>query len=556
MFKGHPKGLYVLALSNMGERFGYYTMLAIFSLFLQDHYGMDETQAAGLYGIFLAGIYFLPLLGGVIADAGFGYGRTILTGLVTMFAGYILLSFAQNNLPLLYISLGVIALGVGFFKGNLAVIVGNLYEKSEKSHLRDAAFNLFYMFINVGAFFAPHLAGYLKRLSLINHGLVYDSALPKIAHDLIGGTATQEQISKIAQYAGSTDITTITAFAQKYIDAISHGYSWGFAAAGLSMIVSLIVFIAFRKFYKESDYLQKHKKNENPENELTPQQTRSRILALVLVFIIVIFFWMAFHQNGSTLTFFAKNYTKLHASKLTFLLFTIPSLLSLFSILLGGIATFGKNVASKNRLIGAIFMVAGVIVIGYRYFTMPINPTIDPELFQAFNPMFVVFLTPVIIAFFTWLRNRQKEPSPPLKIGYGMIITTIGFSIMLIASMGLPSVMQLGGNSITANPLYSGMAVSPYWLISTYFTLTIAELFLSPMGLSFVAKVAPPRLRGTMQAGWLAATACGNYLAGFIGRFYQHWELWQFFTLIMVLSLTSAVIMFSLLKTINKASER
>ena len=551
MFKGHPKGLFVLALSNMGERFGYYTMLAIFSLFLQDHYGWDESRASNLYGIFLAGIYFLPLLGGIIADVGFGYGKTVVTGIITMCLGYLMLSQAQNNLTILYLSLLVIALGVGFFKGNLAVIVGNLYENAERSPFRDAAFNIYYMFINIGAFFAPHLAGYLKKLSLEMHGFTYDSTIPLIAHDVLSGKATALQISNITHFAHGADITH---FAKNYIDAISNGYSWGFAAAGLSMIVSLIIFLAFRKTYKDSDYLQKNKKTEGQVVELTKSQTNQRILALVLVFLIVIFFWTAFHQNGSTLTFFAKNYTALAMSKYTFLLFTIPSLLSIFAVILGIWAAIRRQNKLMTKLAGALFAIAGLVFIFFRLKSTSAT-TASPELFQAFNPMFVVFLTPVVIGFFTMLRNRKKEPSPPKKIGFGMLITVVGFSIMLIASIGLPSVHLLGGNGITAVPKYVGMAVSPYWLISTYFTLTIAELFLSPMGLSFVAKVAPPKLRGTMQAGWLAATATGNYIAGFIGRFYARWELWQFFLFIMVLAALSAIIMFSILKIINRASQ-
>ena len=157
MFKGHPGGLFVLAFANLGERFGYYTMLAIFTLFLQDHFFWDESQAAAVYGIFLAAIYSAPLLGGLIADAWLGYGRTVTLGLIVMTIGYLLLSQTGASPMPMYVALGVIALGVGLFKGNLAVIVGNLYEKSSVSHLRDAAFNIFYMFINIGAMFAPQI---------------------------------------------------------------------------------------------------------------------------------------------------------------------------------------------------------------------------------------------------------------------------------------------------------------------------------------------------------------------------------------------------------------
>ena len=549
MFKGHPKGLYVLFFSNMGERFGYYTMLAIFTLFLQDHFGWDETRAAGLYGIFLAAIYFAPMLGGIIADAWLGYGKTVTIGIITMGVGYALLSQTGADPTSMYIALAIIALGVGFFKGNLVVIVGNLYENSKIGHLRDSAFNIFYMGINIGAMFAPHVARYLKNLMMSHEGFTYNSAIPKIANDVIAGNpVTSENLQKIQQMAGTTDMASLTSFAHNYLNALAHGYNWGFAAAGISMLISIVIFIAFKKYYKEADYMQKDKIKTGSDVELTPKQTRDRILALLLVFVIVIFFWMAFHQNGSTLTFFAKNYTNLSASKFTFLLFNIPSLLAIFAVILGAVAIFNKASKAKFKALGAGFVVAGAAYLVYML-KVTSGDKIAPELFQSFNPMFVVFLTPVVVGFFLWLHNKHTEPSAPSKIGIGMVITAIGFAIMMYASYTLPSVKELGGNAIDQSS-----AVSPYWLISTYFTLTVAELFLSPMGLSFVSKVAPPKLRGTMQAGWLSATAIGNYLAGYIGRFYKNWELWQFFLLLVVVAALSAIIMFSIMHIIKRAA--
>ncbi len=561
MFKGQPKGLFVLALSNMGERFGYYTMLAIFTLFLQDRFGWTGAEAASLYGIFLAGIYFLPMLGGIIADAGFGYGRTAVTGIVIMCLGYIVLWQANIGGELmLYFSLAIIALGVGLFKGNMVVIVGNLYEKAELSKYRDAAFNIYYMFINIGAFFAPYLAVSLKNWTLKADGFVYDPAIPRIAHDFISGSPSAEQVEKISSFApaGTTDFVQ---FSQQYIDSLSAGYSYGFLAAGLCMLLSLGIFIVFRKTFKDADYLHKNKKSTGaPVVELTKKQTRDRILALVLVFIIVIFFWMAFHQNGSTLTSFAKNYTDLHASHFTSMWFYLPTILSFFAFVISLLVIFGKNNSKKSKILASIVGLAGLAVMtGFMLYQNSTSPgtgvRLDPELFQSFNPLFVVFLTPIVIGFFSLMNKKGKEPSPPKKIALGMIITAVGFTIMFAAALGLPSVKALDSNAITTMPQFDGLAVSPYWLISTYFTLTIAELFLSPMGLSFVAKIAPPKIKGTMQAGWLAATAVGNYLAGFIGKFYQDWELWQFFLFIMIIAMLSAIIMFSILKIVNRASE-
>jgi proton-dependent oligopeptide transporter, POT family len=561
MFKGQPRGLFVLALSNMGERFGYYTMLAIFTLFLQDRFGWDGAHAASLYGIFLAGIYFLPMLGGIIADAGFGYGKTAITGIIIMFLGYIVLWQANVGGELmLYFSLGIIALGVGLFKGNMVVIVGNLYEKAENSKYRDAAFNIYYMFINIGAFFAPYMAVTLKNAVMGSRGFTYDPAIPRIANDVIANKATPEQVETITKFA-SGSATDLTQYAHNYIDSLSAGYSYGFLAAGICMLLSLSIFLIFRKTYKDADYLHKNKKKDGaPVVELTKKQTRDRVFALILVFIIVIFFWMAFHQNGSTLTSFARSYTNLQGSHITSMWFYLPTILSFFAFVFSLLILFNKNSASKSKIIASIVAFIGLCIMGgFLYYQSVNNPggtaRLDPELFQSFNPLFVVFLTPIVIGLFSILNKKGKEPSPPKKIGLGMIITTIGFTIMFIASLGLPSVKALGSNAISALPEFSGMAVSPYWLISTYFTLTIAELFLSPMGLSFVAKIAPPKIKGTMQAGWLAATAVGNYAAGAIGKFYQNWELWQFFLFIMIIAITSAIIMFSILKIVNRAAQ-
>jgi len=317
------------------------------------------------------------------------------------------------------------------------------------------------------------------------------------------------------------------------------------------MVLSLVIFIAMRNRYKSADYLQRNRPvSDTAEKELTPKQTRDRVVALLLVFLIVIFFWMAFHQNGSTLTFFAKNYTSLSVGRYTYLLFTIPTLLAIFSVILGSVAMFTKTASKGLKGLGALFTAGGLGYLAYNLFSLSDSNRIDPELFQAFNPMFVVFLTPVVVGYFSWLNKKGKEPSAPKKIGIGMTITTLAFGLMLYASIGLPGVQSLSGSVVDAS-----LAVSPYWLISTYFALTVAELCLSPMGLSFVSKVAPPKLRGTMQAGWLCATAIGNYLAGFVGRFYMNWELWQFFLLLILVAAVSAIIMFSIMKIIRRASE-
>lgn len=550
MFKGHPKGLIVAFFANMGERFGYYTMLAIFVLYLQAKFGWSATQAGKVYGIFLFGIYFLPLLGGYIADNLLGYGKTIALGTVIMFMGYILLAIPGTGESFIYLALGVISLGTGFFKGNLQALVGNLYDDPKFSPYRDSAFNIFYMGINIGAFFAPNAAKTIRNWILERNGLVYDKSIADLAHQYINGTlARTTELEAAARTQMGDAFTSITDFSHLYIDGLGQAYNAGFAVAAVSMILSLAIFLGFRKFYKHADVTHKQQKRANKENLviLTKEQTKNRLMALGLVFLVVMFFWMAFHQNGFTLTIFARDYTVETVSRGTATIFNLSSLLPLITVIIGFILLFGRKNSKKIKISGVGLIAVGAIVAylvirGYQDVGNPISP----EIFQQFNPIFIVFLTPIIVAYFSWLRSKGKEPSSPKKIGIGMILAAVGFTIMVIASRGLASPSDLSGE-------ISDTLVSPYWLIGTYFTLTIAELFLSPIGISFVSKVAPPQFKGLAQGGWFGATAFGNLLAGLIGPFWDKWELWQFFAFLVLLCLLSAIFIFSIVKLLERA---
>ncbi|MDP4282380.1 MAG: peptide MFS transporter [Bacteroidota bacterium] len=553
MFKGHPKGLYVAFFTNMGERFGYYTMLAIFVLYLQSKFGWTTTHAGQVYGMFLFGIYFLPLLGGYIADSFLGYGKTVLLGIIVMFAGYTLLAVPGTGPMFIFLALAVIALGTGFFKGNLQALVGNMYDDPKYGKLRDSAFNIFYMGINIGAFFAPSAAEGIRNWLLKINGLAYNKAIPDLAHKFLAGTLQNtQQLDAFARSQMGTHFTNLTDFSNHYIDCLGRAYNAGFGIAAASMIISLIIFLAFRKYYKSADVTHKQLKSDSHNHivELTKKQVNDRLVALGLVFFVVIFFWMAFHQNGFTLTIFARDYTVASVSYGTGILFNITTLLPILILIVGVVLIAGKNNSAKTRITGLVLTAGSIIV---EYFTLkqltPEGNPISPEIFQQFNPIFIVFLTPIIVGLFAYLRKKGIEPSSPKKIGIGMLITSVGFLIMIIASQGLESPSELAAQGGVSDTLRS-----PYWLIGTYFTLTIAELFLSPIGISFVSKVAPPQYKGLAQGGWFGATAIGNILAGFIGPFWDKWELWQFFLLLVVLTLMSAVIMFSILKRLERAT--
>jgi POT family proton-dependent oligopeptide transporter len=390
----------------------------------------------------------------------------------------------------------------------------------------------------------------MRNWILERNGLAYDKSLADLSHKFLDGTIEKTtEFEAAARLQMGDAFTNLSDFSNQYIDGLAQAYNAGFAVAAVSMLISLAIFLGFRKYYKHADVT--HKQQKLAKNghvaELTKEQTKNRLMALGLVFIVVIFFWMAFHQNGFTLTIFARDYTVETVNRGTAILFNLSSLLPMIAVIIGFVLLIGKN-SSKVKIAGAaLILISGFV--GYKVisgFQDTGNP-ISPEIFQQFNPIFIVFLTPIIVMYFAWLRGRGKEPSSPKKIGIGMILTAVGFAIMMYASQGLASPADLAGG-------VSDELVSPYRLIGIYLTLTVAELFLSPIGISFVSKVAPPQYKGLAQGGWLGATAIGNLAAGLIGPFWDKWELWQFFMLLVVLCILSAVFIFSILKLLERAT--
>jgi POT family proton-dependent oligopeptide transporter len=557
MFKGHPKGLFVAFFANMGERFGFYTMVAIMVLFLQAKYGFNAGTASQIYGIFLFFVYFFPLLGGLVADKLLGYGKTISTGLVVMFIGYLLLAVPTKmdaGLPLVFAALAVIALGTGLFKGNLQALVGNLYDDPQYDSQRDRAFNIFYMGINIGAMFAPTAAEKVSNWILGTFNFTYDARIPAMANSLLDGKlADSSPYLSIAQLQDPTvTVETLNQFSTNYINALSKSYHYAFGVACISLIISMLIFWLFRKYYKHADLTEKQKAKSAAYKDkvvtLTKEQMKERLIALGLVFLVVIFFWMSFHQNAVTMTYFARDYTVPNVGKITNLFFDLVGLLTIFLSVLGLIFLVKKSSKRNTRLIGLVMFIGFAVLAYFRYMSYEdVNP-FTPQKFQHFNPFFIVVLTPLIVGFFSYLNKKGKEPSAPRKIGIGMLITSVAFTILIIGSVGLSSPKELNGMVAP-----EGMLVSTYWLISTYLILTVAELFLSPMGISFVSRVAPPQYKGLMQGGWFAATAIGNYLVGVIGVLWSVVPLWVSWLILCVCCLLSAAFMFSVLKRLERA---
>ena len=560
MFKNHPKGLYALALANTGERFGYYTMLAIFVLFLQAKFGLAASQTSTIFGVFLGIVYFMPLIGGFIADKWLGYGKTVTIGIVVMFLGYLLLATPTGRtglaMGIMFCALFLISLGTGLFKGNLQVMVGNLYDAPQYKSMRDSAFSIFYMAINIGALYAPTAATKVTNYFLGKAGLTYNAKIPSLAHQFLNGTIDTEGATELSNLAVSqTGATDLTAFSNLYIDQLSEAYSYGFAVACISLIVSILIFLTFRRTYKHADYNSKQLAEKNAtagivgDVEMSAKQTRERIIALVLVFTVVIFFWMAFHQNGLTMTFFARDYTANAVEGLNRIGFNV---LNLTFIIIGVYSLFGLFQSEKirGRLIAGGILLLSAAALFISYSAMDPIIKILPQIFQQFNPFFVVVLTPVFLTLFGYLAKKKQEPSAPRKIGIGMIIAGLGFTILAIGSLGLatPDALRVSGG-------VSDLLVSPNWLIGTYLTLTFAELFLSPMGISFVSKVAPPKYKGLMMGGWFAATAIGNYLVSIIGYLWGGMQLWMVWGVLVLCCLLSALFIFSIMKRLENATK-
>ncbi|MDR1517898.1 MAG: peptide MFS transporter [Dysgonamonadaceae bacterium] len=557
MFKNHPKGLYALALANTGERFGYYTMLAIFVLFLQAKFGLSATVTGQLFGGFLAAVYFLPVLGGIIADKVWGYGKTVTVGIIVMFIGYVLMAVPGMGMPVLIAALFIIALGTGLFKGNLQVLVGNLYDDPKYKERRDPGFSLFYMAINVGAMFAPRAAKEVVNYFMAKAGLHYVADIPALAHQHLKGSITSEGSAKLTQLMSEqgAQFTDLTAFSNQYIDNLSASYNYGFGVACISLIVSMAIYLSTRKLYKHADNNAKQLAAKNAsagvsnEPELTARQTKERVVALGLVFAVVIFFWMSFHQNGLTMTYFARDYTQSLVQGWTRIGCDVINL-ALICVGIYALFSIFQSKSLNGKSISGLVLVAVVALIAWNYGSMDEAIKIQPSDFQQYNPFFVVALTPFSIAIFAWLAKIKKEPSTPRKIGYGMLVAAAGFAILAIGSFALKSPAELktvGG--------VSDILLDPNWLIGTYLTLTFAELLLSPMGISFVTKVAPPKYKGLMMGGWFAATAIGNYLTSVIAAI---WEssipLWAVWGVLIVCCLLSAIFLFAVMKKLENAT--
>lgn len=523
MFKGHPKGLLAAALSNMGERFGYYIMNAVLLLFLCSKFGLPDSTAGIIYSVFYAGIYVLSLVGGIIADRTQNYNRTIQWGLIIMALGYVALSVPLFNqagnttewtaiLVFTCFALLLIAFGNGLFKGNLQAIVGKMYDDMEAEAAlqgeeqlrvargkRDAGFQIFYVFINIGGLIAPFVAPLLRSWWLkVNH-FVYNADMPELCHQFLGNGEASVKFTETMQKVllDGYQFVDNAQFCTDYLHVFNTGIHYSFIASVAAMLISLVIFLSTKKMFP-----QPAKKEASAVVEYTAEEKvamareiKQRMYALFAVLGIAIFFWFSFHQNGQSLSLFARDFVK--------------------------------------------------------------TDSIAPEIWQALNPFFVIVLTPVVMAIFSALSRRGKDISTPRKIAIGMAIAGCAYLFLMLfsAACGYPSGETF--RALTDEQMAAaGLAkAGPWVLIVTYFFLTVAELFISPLGLSFVSKVAPKNLLGLCQGLWLGATALGNLLIWIGPVMYNAWDIKYCWAVFFAVCLISMGVMLGMVKWLEKVAK-
>ncbi len=518
--KEHPKGLISAALANMGERFGYYIMNAVLLLFLCSKFGISDDAAGWIYAVFYFLIYVLSLPGGMIADKTQKYKGTIISGLLCMAIGYILLSipvFAENTggiswvLVFTCIALLIIAFGNGLFKGNLQAIVGQMYDNFEAEAAkkgpealalakskRDSGFQIFYVFINIGGVIAPFVAPLLREFWLKTKGLLYNSDLPRLCHmynDNAGSMSAtdMENLNSLAAQVGHIGAVDAT-FCANYLETFNTGVHLSFIASVAAMLISLTIFMLVMKSLPTPVKKEKKAVEVSAEEKAADaKEIKQRLYALFAVLGVAVFFWFSFHQNGQSLSVFARDF----------------------------VAT----------------------------------DSIAPEIWQCINPFFVIVLTPIIMWIFGSLAKRNKEISTPRKIAIGMFIAACAYIFLTIIAMvqGYPSGEEFKSLTDAAKV---AMKSSPAVLILTYFFLTVAELFISPLGLSFVSKIAPKHLQGICQGLWLSATAIGNLFIALgvtmLNTFPQQWMCWAVFA---GFCLISMAVMLGMLKWLERITQ-
>jgi POT family proton-dependent oligopeptide transporter len=534
----HPKGLYYLFFAEMWERFGYYLMIGIFVLYMTGDktaggLGLELANASDIYGTFIALVFLTPFLGGLLADRKLGYRTSITIGGIMMGVGYCLL--AVKGEIIFYIALILIIVGNGFFKPNISTLLGNLYSTPEYKDKKDAGYNIFYMGINIGAFICNFFAAYLRHnfgwgyafmgagIGMFVGVIIFWVGMKHYKHaDTIKPVNPED--SSLTKIVG---VTILPALVAGVIGWIIPGNIFGTDSTDAFIFGALPVAYFYFSLYKKAS-----------------TEDKEPIGALLAIFAVVIIFWAVFKQNGTALTTWAEKYTdrSLPAS-----IAPTAEKIKMVQIIEGKkdsvfvtdnqfrkikdengnpIKEFGLNSYFKNEFAEKIPAETEK------------TSLISTELFQSVNPGWVVLLTPLVVIFFSFLRSKGKEPSTPAKIGWGLFISALSTLVMVAA-------VYACGNGATK--------ASPWWLISSYGVITIGELFLSPMGLSLVSKLSPPRLTALMMGGWFLSTSIGNKLSGVLATLWDNYDNKALYFLVnFILLILASVSIFMMLKWLRK----
>jgi POT family proton-dependent oligopeptide transporter len=544
MWKSHPKALPYLFLSEMWERFGYYLMIGIFTLYLKDveaGFSMTEKEASDLYGTFIALVFLTPFIGGLIADRYLGYKKSIVIGGIMMGAGYFMMGI--HSLPMLYLAMTLVIVGNGFFKPNISTLLGNFYNEEQYKEKKDEGYNIFYMGINVGAFICNFFGAALQILlgwqyAFMAAGL---GMFIGVIVFLLGTKHYGDKTDKKGIQEGDMPFSKIVLYI--LVPSVVFGII-GWLIKGVQSDVNLdsaifgsdstdaFIFACLPVVYFYGSLYFKAK----------PAEKRP-IGALLSIFAVVILFWAVFKLNGSALTTWADRYTDREISGTTQAVF--------------GNLKLAKDIEYKKdstELYDASFRLQkenGEVVkeVNYPVYFRNVEKNKLPQegatvsiwatnLSQSINPGWVIILTPLVVAFFTYLRSRKKEPSTPTKIAFGLLISALSVLVMVAA-------VHIGNNGMEK--------VSVWWLVANYGIITIGELFLSPMGLSIVSKLSPKNITALMMGGWFLSTSIGNKLSGVLASMWDQYDdkanfFWVNFGLLMFATL----LMFALVKNLNK----
>ena len=513
--KGHPKGLYVLFFTEMWERFSYYGMRAILMLFMVKMLSFDQKFASGIYGNFTALVYLTPLIGGFISDRYWGNRRSIFAGGITMAIGQFILFFCASMVStnmhlaqiLFVVGLTALVVGNGLFKPNISTMVNQLYAPTDKRV--DAAFSIFYMGINLGAFFSPLICGSLAEkvdykwgffaagigmtCGLIVFQFLKNKYIVTSEGEQIGlkpGKKSDLQVKDVDEPRSNQFVPseqTIKASPGKEFSAARVGIWLVIYAALWFVFMQLVGFnwistLVFATSIAASGFI--------ISDPTLTKVDRSRILVIYIIAFFVIFFWSAFEQAGASLTIFADKQTERHI--------------------------FG--------------------------FEMPAS------WFQSVNPLAIIIFAPLFAILWTGLGKRGKEPASPVKQAIGLVLLSLGFLVIAIGVKGVDGATK----------------TSMFWLLGMYILHTFGELCLSPIGLSMVARLSPARLGSLLMGVWFLANAMANDFAGMLAKLYpeagkttsffghQIATLNDFFMIFVFLSGAAALVLFLISKWLLK----